>query len=242
MAVGDSQDPSLKDPRVQVAAVASHSPAQEAGLRVGDTIKEFKVGQEEFKIDKIKNLQELSQRYKGQEAVLTIERGKQSLEIPIFLRESPPQGQGPIGVALARTAIKSYPWYQAPWQGMKATFNMTVAIVQGYVQVIKNLVKSKPAGVELVGPVGVMNLFAQAGQLGAVYFIQFVGIIALYLAIFNILPIPAVDGGRALFLIIEGLFRRPIPEKVEQNINTAFFGLLIILMVWVTIKDISRIF
>ena len=71
-------------------------------------------------------------------------------------------------------------------------------------------------------PVGIFSLFSQVSQLGANYFIQFVAIIAIYIAIFNILPIPALDGGKLLFLGIEAVRKKPISQKIEQNI-TAFF-------------------
>jgi len=93
-----------------------------------------------------------------------------------------------------------------------------------------------------MGPVGVVHLFTQASQMGVSYFLQFVGIVAIYIAIFNILPIPAVDGGKILFLGIEAIRRRPISEKVEQNLTAVFFSLLLLLMVLVTIKDVARLF
>ena len=93
-----------------------------------------------------------------------------------------------------------------------------------------------------MGPVGVFHLFTQASQLGINYFLQFIGVIAIYIALFNILPIPAVDGGKLLFLGIEAVKRKPVSQKVEQNITAFFFMILIALMIFVTIKDIMRIF
>jgi len=72
--------------------------------------------------------------------------------------------------------------------------------------------------------------------------LQFVAMLAVYLAIFNILPIPALDGGKLLFLAIEKVKGKPINYKIEQRVTTAFFAVLILLMVWVTIQDISRLF
>jgi len=93
-----------------------------------------------------------------------------------------------------------------------------------------------------MGPVGIFGLFTQVSQLGVNYFLQFIAIIAIYIALFNILPIPALDGGKLLFLGIEGIRRKPLPQKIEQNINAIFFALLITLLIWVTIKDIARWF
>jgi len=129
----------------------------------------------------------------------------------------------------------------APWQGIVATVNMTGAVIQGYGQAIKNIIENKPSGVELMGPVGIFHLFTQVSKLGVSYFLQFIGMIAIYIAIFNILPIPAVDGGKLLFLGIEAVRKKPVSQKIEQNITVAFFMILIALMVLVTIKDITKI-
>jgi len=93
-----------------------------------------------------------------------------------------------------------------------------------------------------MGPVGIFGLFTQVSQLGVNYFLQFIAIIAIYIALFNILPIPALDGGKLLFLGIEKVRKKPVSQKVEQSITGIFFALLIALMIWVTIKDIMRIF
>src|SRR4030042_1565023 len=238
----DDQASGLINPKVQIASIANDSPAKLAGLQPGDTIKEMALGNEQLFVNKIQEVQEFSNAYLGQEIVLTIERGSEVFDVKVVPRVSPPAGEGPLGIALVRTATKSFSWYQAPWQGLVTTVNMTGAIIQGYGQVIKNIVQGQPTGVELMGPVGVVHLFTQASQMGVSYFLQFVGIVAIYIAIFNILPIPAVDGGKMLFLGIEAIRRRPISEKVEQNVTAVFFSLLLILMVLVTIKDVIRLF
>jgi regulator of sigma E protease len=244
VAVSDTDNHNLNDPKVQIAALAADSPAERAGIKAGDTIASLKLKMQnsKLKITKVKEVQEFTDLHKGEEIILTIERGKEVFDISLVPRVSPPAGEGAMGVALVRTAIKSYPWYLAPWQGISATANMTLAIAQGYYQAIANVVKGLPSGVQLMGPVGVLHLFTQASQLGINYYLQFVGMIAIYIALFNILPIPAVDGGKLLFLGIEALKRKPVNQKVEQNITTIFFTLLIILMIFVTIKDVIRIF
>jgi len=237
-----SDDENVSNPMVQIAAVAVNSPAKEANLRAGDVIKELQVSSEKFQITKIKELQDLIEKNKGQEIVLIVERGKEIIEAKTVPRLSPPAGQGPLGVALVRTTFKSYPWYLAIWKGISATFEMTKEIIVGYGKAIKNLIIRQPTGAELMGPVGVFQLLNQASQLGVSYFLQFIGMISLYFAILNVLPIPALDGGKMLFLIIEAIRKKPVSEKVEQNITVVFFTILITLMIWVTIKDIRRLF
>lgn len=241
-AISDEENGNLIDPKVQIAAVAPDSPAEIAGIKPGDTIKQFLISNFQFPIDKVKEVQELTEKYKGEEVVLTIERGREVLEVSLVPRVSPPEGEGAIGVALVRTAIKSYPWYQAPVQGIIATGNLTAAVIQGWAQALVLAIKGQPTGVQLMGPVGILGLFAQVGQLGINYFLQFIAIISIYIALFNILPIPALDGGKLVFLGIEAVRKRPVSTKTEQQITTLFFALLIGLIIWVTIKDIARLF
>lgn len=240
--IGDEENHNLVEPKVQIAAISPDSPAGKAGIKLGDAIIKLQVTGYKLQVTKVKEVQEFTQIHKGEEVVLTIQRGKEFFDVSLVPRSSPPKGEGPMGVALVRTTIKSYPWYLAPWQGTLATGNLTLAIIQGYSQAIKNAISGLPSGVQLTGPVGVFHLFTQASQLGISYFLQFVGMVAIYIALFNVLPIPAVDGGKLLFLAIEAIRKKPVSQKAEQNITAVFFTALIGLMIWVTIKDITRLF
>jgi regulator of sigma E protease len=241
--ISDEENHNLINPRVQIIAIAKDSPAEKAGLKIGDSIINVKWQMANFKIDKVKELQKLTEEYKGKEIILTIEREKEIFDVKLVPRVLPPAEEGPMGVALVRTAEKSYPWYLAPIEGVKATLSITGAIVKGLIQVFKNLVigKGLPPGVHLTGPIGIGSLMTKAAKLGINYYLQFLAIISLYLAIFNILPIPALDGGKLLFLTIEKIQRKPLSQKIEQTITSFFFALLLALLIWVTIKDISQL-
>jgi len=243
-AISDEEEGSLVNSKVQIVAVSPNSPAEEAGIKVGDAIKQLTVNNQQLTIDKVKEVQEFTQEHLGKEITLTIERGKEVFETSLMPRVSPPEGEGAMGVGLARTSEKSYPWYQAPIKGIKACISMTWAVITGLAQVLGSLVQGKglPSGAQLMGPIGIGSLMTQAAQLGLNYYLQFIAMISIYLAVFNILPIPALDGGKLLFLGIEKVRKKPVYPKIEQSITTVFFALLIALMVWVTIKDIIQLF
>ncbi|MDP3762451.1 MAG: site-2 protease family protein, partial [bacterium] len=93
-------DSSLKNPRVQIAGVAPESPAQTAGLRAGDIIKELRAGNDTLEITKVSEVQELMEGHRGEEVAITLIRGKQTIEVAVVPRFSPPEGEGPLGVAL----------------------------------------------------------------------------------------------------------------------------------------------
>ena len=238
----EDQDSNFINPRVQISAVADESPAKTAGLKPGDIIKKLEFGNLKVETTKVKEIQEFVNSHLGKEIILSIERENKNFEVNLVPRVSSPIGEGPTGVSLVRTAIKKYPWYQVPLEGISATGKLTLAILEGYSQAIKNLFQGLQTGVEMTGPVGVVNLLTEASQLGLTYFLNFLAVISLYLALFNILPIPAADGGKLLFLGIEAVRKKPVSPKIEQEITTAFFMMLIVLMIFVTIKDITRIF
>jgi regulator of sigma E protease len=237
-------DINFPNPKVQIMAVSENSPADKAGIEIGDTILKIKSDNEILTVDKIKQVQDFNALNKGKEITLTLERGKEVFEKKLFLRESFPEKEGMMGVALVRTSFQKYSWKEAPLAGVIATKDLTVAAVEGWIQIFSSLVKEKtmPAGADVVGPVGIFHMFIQMENLGAVYFLRFVAIVSIFLALTNILPIPALDGGKLIFLIFEGIKGKAVNPRLEQKITTAFFVLLICLLVVATIKDVIRIF
>jgi regulator of sigma E protease len=240
--IPDNEAGRLRDIKVQIAAVLADTPAEKAGIQIGDTVKQAGINDEKITVDNVKEVQDFIDSHKGQEITLTLQRGQEIVNVSLVPRQNPPQGQGAIGVALARTAIKSYPWWQAIWQGMTGTYNLTLLTLQGWGMALSRVISGVSPGIQLMGPVGIISLFNQAGQLGVNYFLQFIAIISVNVALLNLLPIPAFDGGRFLFLMIEAVKRKPLSPRIEQSITAVSFVLLVILMIWVTIKDVSRLF
>jgi regulator of sigma E protease len=227
--------------KVQIIEVAKNSPAEIAGLKIGDTIKEIKIQNLTFKIEKTQPLKDLIQEHKGERIVLKIERGKETFDVEVIPRVNPPQGQGPIGIAFTRVDIKKYPLLKSIFEGIKTTVSLTFEIIKGYFLVLKNLFRGVSPQVEFIGTIGAFNIMYQTSKIGLVYFFNLLAIISIYSAIFNSLPIPALDGGRFLFLLIEGIRKRPISRETENKITTISFGILVILVILTAIKDISKI-
>ncbi|MDP2910006.1 MAG: site-2 protease family protein [bacterium] len=242
--ISDDRANGVIDPKVQVLGVAPESPAEIAGLKMGDIIRGVNAGGQELSIDKVRQIQEITQDNKGESITLRVQRGGETLNLDITPRVTSPKNEGPMGVALTRTALINYPWYTAPIKGIESTLNLTLAIVQSWIILFSSLFSGKglPPGAEVTGVVGIFQLFSQVGGLGVSYFLQFIALIAVNLALINSLPIPALDGGWFMFMVIEKLRGKALNEKVIQAVSASFFFLLIALMIWVTIRDIIRIF
>lgn len=242
-AVSDDFQGGALSPQVQIIEVAKDSPAETAGIKVGDKIIELKAQGSKLKINKVKEIQEFTDIYKGKEIVLTLKRAEEFLDVSLIPRISPPEGEGAIGIGLVRVAKIKYPWYQAPYIGAKVTFQQTwqIPVVLGTL-FQKFLKGEKVQGVQLVGPIGIGKIMGQSLKLGIDNFLMIVGMIAVWLALFNALPIPALDGGKFLFLVIEGIRKKPISQEIEQKITVSFFLVLILLMIFVTVKDVIGLF
>jgi regulator of sigma E protease len=214
------------------------SPAKKADLRMGDSILAFN-GE---KIENINQLKEKMAKNEGQAVNLTIKRGGEILnkEVrPEKLTIGQEQVVG-VGIALAETALVSYPWYIAIYKGFLTTINLIVIIVLAFYEAIKGLIIGQPLAVEVAGPVGIAALTGQVVNLGLIYVLQFTALLSLNLAIINFLPFPALDGGRVLFIIIEKIRGRAVSQKLEAMIHNIGFAILMILILLITFRDISR--
>lgn len=227
---------SIKDQQVGVLEVALHSPATEAGFKVGDAV----IAVNDERVSSVEHLQNLTKQNVGKPTKYTIKRGQTEIQNELIPRTDPPPGQGPLGISLATIGRVSYPWYEVLPRGLVATFNMLIATISILATVIGRLFSGLPLGVDVTGPVGIATLTRDVTQLGFIYVLQFTALLSINLAVINTVPFPALDGGRLLFLLLEKIRGRKLGKKVEQLANTVGFMLLILLMILVTIKDISR--
>ena len=243
--IGDEEVQGIENPQVQILQIAKDSPAQQAGIELGDRILRMEQKDAGLFVQptKVSEIQEFTNSHAGKEVLLTVARSTETTEIILVPREDPPLGQGAMGVALVRTALVKYTWWEAPLRAIERTWLITYEIVRSLVGLVANLVKGQgvPNGVEVMGPVGIVHLLTNSLSLGVAHFLSFFAVLAIYLAIFNALPIPMVDGGKLVFLGIEAIRKKPVPEVWERRLSGVVFALLITLMIWVTIKDVIRI-
>lgn len=229
--------------RVQIAGVAANSPAQLAGVKTGDFVMKISNSQELVSVEKVITMQNFVNQNKGQEIVMMLQRGQKNIEIKIVPRSTPPTDEGALGVALARVITVSYPWYQAIYEGIITTASLVWAIIAALGYLIWQLISHGQAvGGEVAGPVGIYSITGQAAQMGFVYLLQLTALLSINLAIVNALPFPALDGGRVLFLIIEKIKGSPVSQTIEKAVHTAGFAFLIVLMLLITIRDLTKIF
>jgi regulator of sigma E protease len=226
----------VKNQSIGILEVSAKTPAADAGLKAGDSILKIN-GQP---VGSIESAQSETKSDAGKETIYTIKRGSEVFDRKITPRTNPPDGEGPLGVALGSIAYVSYPWYEAPFRGAVAVFNLIVLTLTAFGGIIGQIFQGQSVSAQLSGPVGIAVLTKDVTALGFIYLLQFTAVLSANLAIINAVPFPALDGGRILFLIIERIRRRKLPIMAEQWANTAGFILLLMLMVFVTVKDIGH--
>lgn len=231
-----------KDIKIQVIQVADGSPAAAAGLKPLDEILELSFQTDRVSPKEVEDIQEFVGKHSGRELTLKVKRNGEHLSLRVLARRDPPPGQGALGVSLAKTGVVSYPWYQAIFNGIKDTFLLIVSTVYAFGIFFKSIfVQGRVLG-DAVGPIGIAVLTGQAAGLGLSYLIQFVALLSVNLAVLNLIPFPALDGGRILLYGIEKVRGKPLGRKVEGLINAGGFAFLLALMLWITIKDIAKFF
>ena len=227
---------SVKDSRLQIMEVMSGKPADQAGLQPGDTI----IGLDNLENPGIKVMQEYVNNHKDQDIQVTVKRGDEIVAKKIHPFIYADTGKGGLGVSLVEVGLVSYPWHKAIYYGFFLTGFYLKEIVLAFFYLIAGLFVGNHAGEALSGPVGIAVMTGQIARLGFSYLLNFIALLSLNLAIINILPIPALDGGRLLFLLIGKIKRKPIAQKYEQFAHSLGFALLMFLVVVITIKDLGN--
>lgn len=228
----------VREGMLRVMTVAKDSPAERAGIKPGDAL--VTVDGEAF-LDAEAARGRVGER--GDDGVLLVlGRADGSFYNALVKSEdlaSVPGVHG-VGVGIVKTGLVSYPIHLALVQGVLATGVYTKEVVGAFVGLIGGLLSEGKPSVDLSGPVGIAVLTGEAAQMGFGYLLQFTALLSINLAVVNVLPLPALDGGRILFLAVEKLRRRPLGGKAESVTHGIGFVLLMALVLFVTYKDVVR--
>lgn len=242
--------PRVVGERVVVASVASGSPADISGIKPGDVM--VRLGG--VPIDDVSGFISSIDSKRGSVVRLYVGSLEQdgtlkdtTREVSVIPREKPPEGEGALGVSIANIEVYEYdhkPWYLAPFYGVvvgtKEAYFWGKAVVTSLVGMLAGLFSGvAPVGVS--GPVGIYKISQEVQRAGVLAFLRFSAILSINLGIFNLLPIPALDGGRLLFLVFEKIFGVKRIGKIERWIHGVGFMFLIGLLILVTWQDILRL-
>ncbi len=232
-----AQGVALPTKNVKIVEVVKNTPAAQVGLIVGDVVTNVN-GK---KITDTKEFADLTRKYLGDKITIDVKRGDRLISLVVTPRKEYPKGEGPLGVAISSTEIKKYAWYEAPFFGTWEAIKFSLLILTGLFDMVVNLVLhgARPAGV--AGPIGVAQLTGQAVSYGLNATLWFMALLSLNLAVLNVLPIPALDGGRLFFILIELITRKKVNAKYETLAHAVGLVLLLSLIVVITFFDVLRL-
>ncbi|OHA83866.1 MAG: hypothetical protein A2937_00865 [Candidatus Yonathbacteria bacterium RIFCSPLOWO2_01_FULL_47_33b] len=222
-----------------VTQVMSGSPAEIAGIKSGDYILALYAGADTLEDPKVSTAQKFISSH--EELTFAYMRGKDIRTVIVRPEDGVVDGRRAIGISMDNAGTLKLPVHEALYAGALTTASFTWATLTGIIEFFKNIFVGQADFSEISGPVGIVGIVGEASTLGFVHLLSLVAIISINLAVINLLPFPALDGGRLFFILIEAIKGSPIKPSITNTANGIGFILLILLMVVVTYGDIAKI-
>lgn len=218
---------------VVVTQVVPNSPAELAGFMPGDELVGYAKA-EDFTL--------FTGEHRGEPTEFVVARNGEEITIVATPRVETAPGEGALGVGLSQAGFPKLPFFEAIGTAFTTSWSVMGEIVKTFGRMISSLFVHAELLEGVVGPVGIFGVAGDLGSIGFVYVLQLIGLISLNLAVLNAMPFPALDGGRFLFIIIEKIKGSPLSPKKEMIFNLTGFGVLLVLMAAITVRDIIRLF
>ena len=231
----------VRDPRLIVTGVADDSPAFRAGLLSGDIIKKLNDGADSVEVANIDQVVAFVSPREGHSVTLTYLRKGETKEAVMVPVTGIVSDVAAVGMYMDTIGTLQLPPHTALWVGLKKTYQFTVMTAVGIADFLTHIFTGRADFSQVTGPVGIVRVVGDAAGVGFSNVVLFTAVISINLAVINLIPFPALDGGRLLFIIIEGIIRRPIKSKVANALNVAGFAFLMLLMVVVTYHDVLKL-
>ena len=222
---------------VTITDVLVGAPAARAGFEIGDHVQSI----DGLGVASAEALRDAIRTRGVAEIHFTIERRNDTKLLVATPEDLKEIGHTGIGVGLADTGRVSLPFGQALLGGVRMAWAMTLAIFSAFGHLLNGIVRLQGVPSDISGPVGIAVETGKVAQQGFVAVLQFAAVLSLNLGVLNVLPIPALDGGRFFFLLLEKIRRKPLGRNAEIRIHNTAFALLVLLLVVVTMRDVYRL-
>lgn len=223
----------FKNQRIMITYVSPNSPAEQAGIKSGDVL---------YDISSIESLQQDINNSNGKDVTLNYKRGDNTFSTHVIPVTGLVKDHYAIGISMDTVGDLKLPIFTAIKESITYTWGMITLTAKGLGQFFLDLFRGHADLENVTGPVGIAGIVGDAASMGFTYLLMITALISINLGIINLIPFPALDGGRLLFVLIESIIRRHIPIKVANIANFVGFSLLMILMVVITYRDILKLF
>jgi regulator of sigma E protease len=232
----------VEDRRVIITSVLSESPAGLSGVRAGEEIISVSQGEKKLIPQTVEEVQRIVKESQGTVLSVLLRDGNTERELSVTPEKRADSDMYAIGISMDTVGNVSLPAHRAFMQGGRLTLGLFVGISSHIYNLLAGIVTGTADFSGVAGPVGIAGLVGEARELGFAYLMSFTAFISLNLAVLNLIPFPALDGGRIFFVLIEAVIRRPIKPVIANTLNVIGFGLLLLFMIFITVKDVMKLF
>lgn len=229
--------------KVRIIGIAKNSPAEVVGLKVDDWVQSVN----NIEIKKGNELTEEVGKHLGENLKFKIYNFelKTEKEIVMIPRKNPPAGEGSLGIVISNTVMQPIRWwefYKGIGAGFKEAYFWGKIIFDGVIKMVGGLIVGNVPK-DVTGPIGMFNATSSIRMSqGFLAVIHFFGVVSVNLAVVNVLPFPALDGGRIIFVIYEIIFRKKANAKFETMVNNLGMIILLSMIVLISVGDVRRLF
>lgn len=232
----------VTDPHIVVVGVSPSSPVEAAGMIPGDKVLSMFTGKSYSTLDSADSVIDFVKLHNEEPITIVYQRPNTNRISTTTLQAvyGLVDGRKSLGFAVDYAGMVSLPIGEAIGKAVTDTGRFTWLTITGLVDIVKKVANGENVMNTLAGPVGIAKMVGGASEAGLVTLLTFVAILSINLAVFNALPIPALDGGRIVFVLIEAIMRRPLNYKFQYWANSISFLFLIGLILTTTFFDIFR--
>lgn len=222
-----------------IADVTKDSAAEKAGLQSEDILISGTINNSATTFSSPADVTAYTKSHQGETVSLVYKRDGDTFSHDAVLSK----GDSPLGIAMVYKAIVKVAWYRAPYVALHETYEVVKLTFEFLGSFFAKLFTSGKVAEGVEGPVAIYVYTGLAVKAGFMVILQFVALLSINLALLNILPFPALDGGRLVFIVLERFFgKKVVKENVENIIHTVGFVVLILLMIVITYKDVIKLF
>jgi regulator of sigma E protease len=231
----------IEDSVLVVTEVLKDAPAEKAGILSGDKISSLSSGESSLTEVTPEAFQAFVAIHPSDEIQIHLLRGGEEKTIAVTPASGVLEGKPAVGIAMDMIGVVRLPVHLALIEGGKLTLKYTAETFKGLYTLLYDAILGKADMTAVSGPVGIVSMVGNASDMGFVYLLGLTALISINLAVINILPIPALDGGRLFFLLIEVIKRSPIKPKTANMAHAVGFVALILLIIVITVHDVMKL-
>ncbi len=233
----------LKNAKLVIYGVIPSSPAEKAGLKPKDEVVAITTREGSLQGEDLTPVKAVGfiAANEGEKIAVSYKRDGENMTAFAEPEKGIAGDRPAIGVMMDTEGKVDFPIHEALWYGGKTTAYFTTETLSAVYNFFKEVFSGRADVSSVVGPVGLVGLVGEVYEFGLVHLLIFTALISINLAVINLIPFPALDGGRLLFILIETIKGSPIKPKIAQVANAAGFAILILLMILITWRDIANL-